>query len=29
VEFLEKDLDLEEEFVEFEGEFEKDIIVEV
>ncbi len=29
MEFLEKDLDLEEEFVEFEGEFEKDIIVEV
>jgi hypothetical protein len=29
VEFLEKDLDLEEEFVEFEGEFEKDKIVEV
>jgi len=29
VEFLEKDVDLEKEFVEFEGEFEKDIIVEV
>jgi hypothetical protein len=29
VEFLEKDVDLEEEFVEFEGEFEKDKIVEV
>jgi hypothetical protein len=29
VEFLERDVDLEEEFEEFEGEFERDKVVEV
>jgi hypothetical protein len=29
LEFLERDMDLEEEFEEFEGEFEKDEVVEV